>query len=197
MQIKGLYRDYTLETHNLGTFQIENVSVALLALDVLQMQGVFLPDNVIETGIKHMKHPGRMEIVHQRPLLILDGAHNPSAMDMLSKTIKHLFAKRHIIVVFGVMVDKAVDEIIVKLLSFADSVIVTSANISRTMKPAELVDHILKVSSNINMASSQTLAEGLRQALVLATNEDVIIVTGSLYLVGEARKFLRGYFANT
>lgn len=197
MQIKGLYRDYTLETYNLGTFQIENVSVALLALDVLQMQGVFLPDNVIETGIKHMKHPGRMEIVHQRPLLILDGAHNPSAMDMLSKTIKHLFAKRHIIVVFGVMVDKAVDEIIVKLLTFADSVIVTSANISRAMKPAELVDHILKVSSNINMASSQTLAEGLRQALVLATNEDVIIVTGSLYLVGEARKFLKGYFANT
>lgn len=194
--VSGPYHEYTLETQNLGTYQIENVSTALYALEVLQTQGVFLPENAIENGIKDMKHPGRMEIVHQQPLIILDGAHNPSAMDMLHKTIKELFAERRIIVVFGVMADKAVDDIIVMLLSFADHIIVTQPVTSRAMKPKDIQKRIMNVSNDITMSVSYTVPEGIQLAVTSADTDDIILVTGSLFTVGEARRYIREHHAN-
>ncbi len=196
IHVNSLYNDYTVETQNLGTYQIENVSIAILALDLLQTQGLFLPENAIETGIKNMKHSGRMEIVHQQPLILLDGAHNPSAMEMLRKTIYSLFEKRRIIVVFGVMVDKAVDEIIAIVLSFADNIVVTRPRISRAMKPGEIMKRILNVSKNVNMSFSETISDGIQQAITMAEKQDIILVTGSLYMVGEARKYIREYYTN-
>ena len=198
IHVHGQLREYTVETQNLGLYQIENVSVALLALEVLQTQGVFLPDDSIENGIRNMKYPGRMEIVHKHPLIILDGAHNPSAMQMLSKTIHELFSdpERQIIVVFGVMADKLVDEIISLLISFADQIIVTRPNVSRAMKPEDIQKHMLNVSKDVKVSLSENIPSGIQQALTVAEKQDIILITGSLFTVGEARTVLKEQYAN-
>lgn len=191
IQYKGLYKDHTVKIQNLGLYQIENVSVALHTLEILQSQGVFLSDDSIEKGMFEMGHPGRMEIVSHTPLIILDGAHNPSAMKMLSKTMQTVFPGRRIIVVFGVMADKAVDDIIPSLLSISDHIIVTKPNIDRAMEPEVIKNHIMQSSNDIPIMLTKIVSEAVQQAMNVVSNDDIILITGSLYTVGEARRTIR------
>lgn len=193
---KGILHDQTVETQNLGSYQRENVAIALLALDVLQTQGLFLPEDAVNEGIKEMKHPGRMEMINEDPLIILDGAHNPSAMLMLKRTMKELFEQRRIIVVFGVMADKAVEEIIEQILCFADHIIVTHPDMSRAMSPEDIQKIIVSLSKDAKITMSQTVTEGLDKAMAIAKTTDIILVTGSLFTVGEARTDFRKRYAN-
>jgi len=195
IQYKGLYKNHTVKIRNLGLYQIENASVALRTLEVLQSRGVFLSDDSIEKGMFEMRHPGRMETVSHTPLIILDGAHNPSAMKMLSNTMQKVFAKRRIIAVFGVMADKAVDDIIPSLLIIADHIIVTKPTISRAMEPEEIKDHIMHISQDTSITLTKTVSEAIQQAVNMATNDDIILITGSLYTVGEARRTIRQQYA--
>jgi dihydrofolate synthase / folylpolyglutamate synthase len=193
---KGILHDQTVETQNLGSYQRENVAIALLALDVLQTQGLFLPEDAVNEGIKEMKHPGRMEVINEDPLIILDGAHNPSAMHMLKRTMKELFEQRRIIVVFGVMADKAVEEIIEQILCFADHIIVTHPDMSRAMSPEDIQKIIASLSKDAKITMTQTVTEGLDKAIAIAKTTDIILVTGSLFTVGEARTYLIKRYAN-
>jgi dihydrofolate synthase / folylpolyglutamate synthase len=195
IKYKGLYKDHTVKIQNLGVYQRENVSVALRTLEILQSRGVFLSDDSIEKGMFEMMNPGRMELVSHSPFIILDGAHNPSAMKMLSTTMQHVFPKRNIIVVFGVMADKAVDDIIASLLTIADHIIVTKPNIARAMEPEEIKNHITQISNDISITLTKTVSEAVQQAVNIATNDDIILITGSLYTVGEARRTIRQQYA--
>lgn len=193
---KGLLHDHIVKTRNLGSYQRENIAVALLSLDILQTKGIFLPEQAIEEGILTMRHPGRMEVFNHQPFIILDGAHNPSAMNKLRMTMEELFEKRKIIIIFGVMADKAVEKIIDILLKFADHIIITHPNMERAMDVENIHKIILSFSDEIQCTMSRTVSEGLEKALAIAGKEDVILVTGSLFTVGEARINLRKRYAN-
>jgi dihydrofolate synthase/folylpolyglutamate synthase len=173
-------RDLHLACPLAGQHQVENAVTAAVALACL---GV--PDSAIEAGIARTRWPGRLERVRERPEIILDGAHNPAGARALAAYIDHFYAHRRVRLIYGAMRDKAIDEISGILFPRAHQVIVTAPQQARALAPEALRD----IGGHPNLRTAPTL----RDALALVENaspEDVVFVTGSLFLVAEARALL-------
>jgi len=160
-----------------GEHQVENARAAALALMRLG-----IPHSAIETGIAGASWPGRLEHVSERPEIILDGAHNPAGARALAAQIQRFYANRRLRLIYGAMRDKAVAEIIGILFPLADEVIVTAPKQARALAP----ETMREISDHPNL----TIAPGIEAALAMATDADVTFVTGSLFLVAEARAIL-------
>jgi dihydrofolate synthase/folylpolyglutamate synthase len=163
-----------------GEHQVENAVTAAVALACL---GV--PDSAIEAGIARTRWPGRLERVCERPEIILDGAHNPAGARALAAYIDRFYGHRRVRLIYGAMRDKAIDEISGILFPRVQQVIVTAPQQARALAPEALRD--------IGGHPDLRAAPNLRDALALvadASPEDVIFVTGSLFLVAEARAIL-------
>jgi len=155
-----------------GEHQIQNARTSAIALHKL---GV--PPN----GIADTRWPGRIEQVADRPAIFLDGAHNPAGARALARYIQQFYSNRRIWIVFGVMRDKAVADIVGPLFPLAHRIILTAPANSRAMPPENIP------------ASSATVTHNIHEALDLlkeAAPDDVVFITGSLFVVGEARSLL-------
>ncbi len=162
-----------------GEHQVENARTAVAALRVFG-----LSSTAIQEGIARARWPGRLERVATNPDIILDGAHNPAGARALASYIGRFFAHEPIRIVYGAMRDKAVDEVIGALFPLAAEVIVTAPNQPRALNPESLA----QVSEHPNLRIAPTFADALRM-----TREKPMttFVTGSLFLVGEARAALQ------
>jgi dihydrofolate synthase / folylpolyglutamate synthase len=163
-----------------GEHQVMNARTAVAALHELGIPG----DSITE-GIRRARWPGRLECVCEQPEIILDGAHNPSGARALAGHIRRFYRGRRVRLIYGCMRDKAVTEMAGILFPLADEVILTAPDNPRAVRPQalrELVDHPhLRVTA------------GLREALGVvdgAAAEDAFFITGTLFLVGEARGLL-------
>jgi dihydrofolate synthase/folylpolyglutamate synthase len=169
-----------------GRFQLQNALNAVAAAHVLKSQGYRLTDGVIELGIATAVWPGRIEKIRSQPDIYLDGAHNPSSARELDAFLADNFAGRGIILIFGALRDKAVDEIAGILFPRAAHVIFTEASTSRAISAAQLAE-----IAGHYAASSEIIpdaARALDAALAKAAPRDAIFITGSLYLVGQLRR---------
>jgi len=169
-----------------GRFQLQNALNAVAAADVLKSQGYRLTDGIIELGIATAVWPGRIERIRSQPDIYLDGAHNPSSARELDAFLAENFAGRRIILIFGALRDKAVDEIAGILFPRAAHVIFTEAATSRAISAAQLAE-----IAGHYAASSEIIpdaARALEAALAKAQPGDAIFITGSLYLVGQLRR---------
>jgi dihydrofolate synthase/folylpolyglutamate synthase len=163
-----------------GEHQVENAVTAAAALARLGVA-----DSAIETGIARARWPGRLERVSERPEIILDGAHNPAGARALAAYIDRFYAHRRVHLIYGAMRDKAIDEIAGILFPRAHQVIVTAPQQARALAPEALRD----IGAHPDLRTAPTLRDAL--ALVEdASPEDVVFVTGSLFLVAEARALL-------
>ena len=163
-----------------GEHQMENAVTAAVALTRLGIS-----DREIETGIASARWPGRLERVGDRPEIILDGAHNPAGARALAAYIQRFYADRRICLIFGAMRDKAIDEIAGILFPLAREVIVTAPHQARAMAP----ETIRTLSEHPNLRIAADLEQALRM-LRDGSAEDAIFITGSLFLVAEARRML-------
>ncbi len=173
-------RAIRLECPLAGQYQVANALTALTALDCL---GV--PDDAIRDGIRQVRWPGRLERVTAAPEIILDGAHNPAGARALAAHIERFYAGRRVWLIYGAMRDKAVAEMSAILFPLAQEVIVTAPDQARAVRPelvAEMVTHP-------RLRTAPRVADALALARE-AKPEDVIFVTGSLFLVAEARALL-------
>lgn len=155
-----------------GRHQVENARTAAIALHALA---------VSPAGIAATCWPGRLERISQRPEIILDGAHNPAGTRALAHYIQHFYSGRRIWIVYGVMSDKSVAEMAGILFPLAQRVILTAPANSRAMPP----EHI--------PAPGATITHRVGEAVALLRKMepgDVAFVTGSLFVVGEARALL-------
>ena len=169
-----------------GRFQLQNALNAVAAAHVLKSQGYRLTDGVIELGIAAAVWPGRIEKIRSQPDIYLDGAHNPSSARELDTFLAENFAGRRIILIFGALRDKAVDEIAGILFPRAAHVIFTEPATSRAISAAQLAE-----IAGHYAASSEIIpdaAQALEAALAKAQPGDAIFITGSLYLVGQLRR---------
>jgi dihydrofolate synthase/folylpolyglutamate synthase len=164
-----------------GEHQVENAATAAVALTRL---GIAEPE-IIE-GIARTRWPGRLERVSEHPEIILDGAHNPAGARALGAYIVRFYAGRRVRLIYGAMRDKAIDEIGGILFPLAQQVIVTAPRQARALAP----ESIRQVVEHGNLRTAADLPEALRMAQEDATPEDVIFITGSLFLVAEAREIL-------
>jgi dihydrofolate synthase/folylpolyglutamate synthase len=165
-----------------GEHQIANATVAAAALDRLGVAS-----SAIERGIAGARWPGRIHPISESPEIILDGAHNPGGARALAAYIKRFYAARHVVLVYGTMRDKAVEEIAGILFPCARDVIATAPRQSRAVDP----ETIRALAEHSRLQTAPNLPSALIAARACGT-DPAIFVTGSLFLVGEALALLNG-----
>jgi dihydrofolate synthase/folylpolyglutamate synthase len=158
-----------------GEHQVENARTAVAALNIFGVSAA-----AIAKGIEQARWPGRMERVFRNPDIILDGAHNPAGARALAAYIRRFFGSEPIRIIYGAMRDKAVDEVIGTLFPLAAEVILTAPDQPRALNPESLAE----VSDHPNLRVAETIGDALR---IARTEPMTTFVTGSLFLVGEAR----------
>jgi dihydrofolate synthase/folylpolyglutamate synthase len=170
-----------------GRFQLQNALNAVAAVRALQHAGYAISDHAIAHGIATTQWPGRIERIHTQPDIYLDGAHNPGAARELATFIQENFSNRKIILLFGALRDKAVDEVAGLLFPLAAQVIFTEARTTRAISAAQLAEIARHHAANSLVISSAERA--LDAALAAAGPAGAIFITGSLYLVGQLRHY--------
>jgi len=163
-----------------GAHQVENARTAAAALKVFGLSSA-----AVREGIARAVWPGRLERLGDSPVFILDGAHNPAGARALAAYIRQFFADEPVRIIYGAMRDKAVDEVTNALFPLAREVIVTAPDQPRAVNPASLAE----MSDHAGLKTAATLAEAV---LMARANPITTFITGSLFLVGEARALLAG-----
>ena len=171
-----------------GRHQIENAAVALGVIEAAAMKGFSVNDEDVFAGIRDVQWPGRLEILQQAPMVVVDGAHNAAGVSALAKALKNEFSYTRLILIFGVLNDKDYRSMLKKLFPLADRLIITKPDTVRAMPPQEIAAVAQKWQDNDRIELAESPQEALKRALSIAGLDDMICVTGSLYLVGEIKR---------
>ncbi len=171
----------------LGEHQAVNCGLALSIIDRLKSRGFPVTDQAAMEGLSKTKIAGRLEMVSTTPRLLVDGAHNAASIDAMMRGIGQHIPYDSMVVIFGCCADKDVPGMLERITSGADKVIFTKVNNIRTADPHELAARYVELYGKMAQVAG-TLQEALDIAYRAVTREDLICITGSFYLVGEAKK---------
>ncbi|MGE5853689.1 MAG: bifunctional folylpolyglutamate synthase/dihydrofolate synthase [Deltaproteobacteria bacterium] len=169
-----------------GRHQLANASLALAALE-LASEHFPVPEDTLRRGLETVRWPGRLEVMSERPLVILDGAHNPEGVCALADELLELRQGRKIRLLFATMADKEWQLMLGTLAKLADEMIFTRVAMERSADPELLAKNIPIPVPNRVIPDSQTALAALLDS---AQPDDIIVVAGSLYLLGEVRPLL-------
>ena len=171
-----------------GAFQVQNALVAVASVRELSRRDWRISERAVADGIKAAEWPGRMELVRRNPLVFLDGAHNPAGVREVVRFWQDHLPGRKIHLVYGTVRDKAVEELTEALFPLAVRVVVTQPSTPRAAS-AELLASLAKAQDrDVQVEPDPIMA--VQSALERAGPEDVVFVTGSLFLVGDCRRWL-------
>jgi dihydrofolate synthase / folylpolyglutamate synthase len=170
-----------------GRYQLRNAIAALAVARVLAGRGFHVSDADISEGIVAVRWPGRIEKIAERPAVFLDGSHNPAGARELAEFWRDHLAGRAIHLVYGSVRDKSVDEIAGLLFPLAASVIVTAPRQPRALSAEALAEMTRHLAPLLTVVADPRVA--LERAISSAEPDDVVFATGSLYLVGDLRKW--------
>lgn len=183
LMIKGLTNDYkNLRLSLLGKHQAANAALAVGLVEGLSFQGVNLKASAIRGGLYNTVWPGRCELAGRNPLIVLDGAQNLASVNVLKIAIRENFRYKKLILVLGISSDKDILGICKILNSLADEIILTRAATPRAADPQRLARYFKR-----KLHLTQSVKEAKLLAKKLANENDLILVTGSLFVVGEFR----------
>jgi dihydrofolate synthase/folylpolyglutamate synthase len=186
---KGIRRNFNDIFVNLyGDHQLANCALALCAAEILSSLGFFVQDDAIISALSRVTWQGRLEKVKEDPLVFLDAAHNPHGVHALSEFIHTHFRDKKKILVFGVMKDKEYEKMLEEILPAMDTVIFTKPNTERALSP-----YIMQ-SCMDNAIIIDNMRSALERAKTVATEKDLILVTGSFYTIGEAKTIINEIF---
>jgi dihydrofolate synthase/folylpolyglutamate synthase len=171
-----------------GRHQYRNAAIALAVIELLREAGYQLPEEAIRLGLLNTRWPGRLELVSAQPRMILDGAHNPAAAAALAEALRKSLTYRRLILVLGIMADKEIKTILKRLLPLAQVIIFTRPRYARAAEPADLARQAGPQEAEIHIVPQLTAA--IDQAKSMAGPEDLVVITGSLFTVGEAKEYL-------
>ena len=189
LQVIG--KEILVETLLVGRHQLRNVALAIAAAEELSRQGFAITPEAIERGIRQTRWPGRFQVIPPRagaPEFVLDVAHNPAGAWALRSALSTYYEARRIIFVFGAMRDKAIAEISEILFPLAESVVATCAENPRSATPEQIRDAASRTGTEIE--ECQDVPSALERARILAGADGIVVVTGSIYVVGEAMRSL-------
>jgi len=171
-----------------GSHQVINAFLALVGVEVLMESGLALHEEHLRKGLAETKWPGRLELVREHPGILLDGAHNPSATHVLKKALRKGFPRHRLILILGIMADKDIPRMMADLVPLADLVILTRPRMERAASLEVLGAQASPFQKPL--VEIAEVGQALSGALEEAEDEDLILVTGSLFTVGEARSYL-------
>ncbi len=186
---KGINRNFRNVFVNLyGDHQLANCALALCAAEVLSSLGFFVQDDAMLRALSRVTWQGRLEKVKENPLVLLDAAHNPHGVHALSEFMHTHFRDKKKILIFGVMKDKEYEKMLEEILPVMDIVIFTKPNAERALSPHSMQSCL---DSAIITGDMRT---ALKKARTMATEKDLILVTGSFYTIGEAKTIINEIF---
>jgi dihydrofolate synthase/folylpolyglutamate synthase len=165
-----------------GPHQRQNAGVALACLEALQARGIPIPPEAARAGLASARWPGRLEEVGGRPVVLLDGAHNPAGVEVLLASLRALYPGRRVHLVFGVVGDKDRGPMMRSLFPRCTSVQLTPLDTPRSLPPAAYLDEARALCADV--AAWPDLDSALAEARRRAGPDDVVLCTGSLFLVG-------------
>jgi dihydrofolate synthase/folylpolyglutamate synthase len=183
-------REILVETGLVGRHQLRNVALAVAAAVELSEKFPGITAETIERGIRETWWPGRFQqiAVPGWPEIVLDVAHNPAGAWALRAALSERYEERRLVFVFGAMRDKAIAEMTEILFPLADSVVVTRAENPRSASPEEIRAAAARTSVEIVSAADVEAALAAAKTLARTGADAVIVITGSIYLVGEAMR---------
>ena len=184
LTVKGKTGNYDLTIPLLGDYQLENAATALATLEALVSLGLNISAQNIAQGFSQVSWPGRLQILSHEPMLVVDGAHNAYSMKKLVEAVKKYFHYGRCFVIFGTSCDKDIPGMARELNSLADEIIVTSSSHPRAASASILVEDFAKLGIKAKITGN--VSGALSQTLTLAKKTDLILVTGSLFVVAEA-----------
>lgn len=183
---KGLYTDLTINL--LGRHQQVNAATAVAAAEILIEQGAVIGTEAFRKGLESTTWPGRLEIMGRGPTVIIDGAHNYEGARSLRSALEELFPGTGMVLVIGMLSDKEREKVVGVLAPMARAAVVTRPNSPRAGNWRQLaVEAGLYIPE---VCLEEDVGKAVQKALCLAGSAEVVCITGSLYMVAEARKFL-------
>ncbi|MDD5172331.1 MAG: bifunctional folylpolyglutamate synthase/dihydrofolate synthase [Candidatus ainarchaeum sp.] len=171
----------------LGRHQLENAACVIGAIEALRLRGVRIDDQAIMNGLKKTRWPGRMEVVQKKPLVILDGAKDAGAMGRLRETIEEDVEYQKMILVIGMSSDKNIAGMVDAIAPLADKAIITAHKVAGRAADMQIIAGRMEKHSMEHMMVPD-VKDAVKKALSLAGKDDLVLVTGSLFTVAEARE---------
>lgn len=177
------YKKYKkLEITMAGKYQADNALTAIEAAEALKDRGYHISEEAVRKGLLQAKWPGRFMVIQDKPMMIMDGAHNEDAAKRLAETIEFYFTNKRIIYIMGILKDKEFEKIIALTHHLADQIITVTPPGPRGMRAYDLAGEVAKVHPQVTAADS--LEEAAEISGLLAGKDDVIIAFGSLSYLG-------------
>ena len=174
----------------IGAHQAKNCALVLGALEIMREQGnISIDDEIIREALAHVYCPARIEVIGENPLIILDYAHTVDSMKFLRDSLLENFTFNKLILVLGFSQDKDLDNILKEIITVGDSIIVTRSENPRSAAPEDLYQRIEKLCGKQPEITDST-QDAVTAAKRMASKEDLICITGSAYVAGEAMQAL-------
>jgi dihydrofolate synthase/folylpolyglutamate synthase len=174
-----------------GEHQAMNCGLALAVIDRLSERGFKTPVALVTQGMSRVTLPGRLELIWEMPKVVVDGAHNADSMKWLMKSLGAHFTYDSLVVIFGCAADKDIKGMLAHLDAGADKVIFTrAADNKRAADPHELQLRFGEITGKMSQVA-ESFADAVNIARRAVTREDLVCVSGSFYLVGEARRYFK------
>ena len=170
----------------MGEYQIYNAAVAIEVAEQLRFNGYKIADEDIIKGLSVARWPARFEVISKKPIIIVDGAHNPDGMKETVKSLNSLFNDKKIIIVMGVMADKDITKRLEYILPLSDSFITVTPNNPRAMRADDLAD--ILCSHGKQAISCKNMSDAAKKAITMLEDNSIICALGSLYMAAEIKK---------
>ncbi len=184
---RGIGKRYErLESPLAGRHQVRNAALALGVIERIADHGFRVDGQAVSEGLKRTRWEGRLEVLQQSPMLLVDGAHNPAGVASLCDALQGGFPRRRLFLLFGVLGDKDYPAMARKLFPLADRLFLTRPPGGRALSPDLLLPLARKVHPDVEIVEKP--GDALGRALSLAGKKDLVCVAGSLYLVGEIKR---------
>ncbi len=195
--IKGQVFNFTLGNEKyedlkiklIGEHQVNNAIVAVNVMEILKNKHhVKINKEAIYKGLKETKWPGRIELLKEDPLVIIDGAHNEDGAKSLANAMDAYFKDKKITFVIGMLKDKDVDSVLNILIPKCNKVIATKPDSDRSLTAKELKEKIIKIGNECT--AIEEIKEAVKFAIDTGEEDEVILFAGSLYMIGEVRSII-------
>jgi len=189
MRYRGIENSFSdLHLNLAGDHQLSNCAIALCTLELLARAGFPVTEEAIRRALARVAWPGRLESVCDRPLILLDAAHNPHGAKALARYLTTHYSDRKKVLIFGVMRDKNFTSMLAELAPVANRIVLTRPVTERAAQVEELIQLVP------DAVQTAGVEEALQKARQLTADDDVLIITGSFYTIGEARKLIDTIF---
>lgn len=186
--VKTSRDSYNIKLSLLGKYQLLNCSTAIHCIEELREKGVNVPKECIERALKSVIWKGRLEVLSDSPLVVLDGAHNIDGIKNLSESVDKYFTYNNIVLILGILADKQVEAMVKIIAPKAKRIIAVTPHSDRAEISKDLAKIVKRFNSNCE--SFEDYKEAFIKAKGYCKKGDLLLISGSLYMIGDMRKII-------